>query len=122
MLDEAPGNLALDLRGARINTTRIRYLYIIPPRSAMSLPDKLLQSHINWIDHWEPFLATLDYAVRSPFIALRSNELVINGHGMKLLLEISYVPGKSPVLLLTYSAPGVEKSVIVTSLVAEKNK
>ena len=122
VLDEAPGNLALDLRGARINTTRIRHFYIVPPRSAMSLPDKLLQPHINWIDHWEPFLATLDYAVRSPFIALRSNELVINGHGMKLLLEISYVPGKSPVLLLTYSAPGVEKSVIVTSLVAEKNK
>ena len=122
VLDEALGNLALGLKGARINTTRIRYLYIIPPRSAMSLPDKLLQSHLNWIDHWEPFLATLDYAVKSPFVALRSGELVINGHGMKLLLEISYVPEKSPMLLLAYSAPRVEKSVIVTSLVAEKNK
>ena len=122
VLDEALGNLALDLRGARINATRIRYLYITPSRSATSLPDKLLEPHINWIERWEPFLATLDYAARSPFVALRGDELVINSHGMKLLLEISYVSETSPVLLLAYSAPGVEKSVVTTSLATGKNK
>ena len=114
IVHDALGALVMDAEGAKPNITILELLDTEPAPVTPGLVERLVQPHINWIVSWEPFLATINYVLTTPFIVIKDNRVVIHNHVSALFARIEYsvATGTKPILVLKYSAPGIESTSI----------
>ncbi len=114
---EAVGVFTITLKGALIDQDKsMLETYIFPPRSGwFPAAERILQPHINWIDCWEPFLATINYALGNPVIMLTEDSASLVYNKAYGDITIAYKPRSTDIIaIITHQAPGTRNPVRIT--------
>jgi len=114
---EAVGVFTITLKGALIDLNKsMLETYIFPPRRGwFSATDRVLQPHVNWIDNWEPFTSTINYALGNPLIVLTEDSASFIYNKAYGDMTIAYNPRSTDIVaIITYRVPGAQNPVKIT--------
>ncbi len=113
---ETVGTFTITLKGAQIDPNHSLFEpYSFPPTRSLSTADRVLQPHINWIDDWEPFLSTINYALGNPLIVLTEDSTSFIYNKAYGAMTIAYKPRSTGIIaIITHQIPGIQNPVRIT--------